>query len=90
MNVVTIHIGKLYQQAQQFSLPGRESTWVAKRLISLMSKGKLVGYSRAPSGEWVKTHVGEIPTKLRLRGVTPEVEEQISKEFWKLVSESPR
>ena len=87
-DVVTIHVSKLYNSAKQFSLPGKEAQWVAKRLADLLRAGKLVGFTQSPSGDWVKINVKEIPTKLIIRGVNNNTAAEISSAFWRELSRS--
>ena len=85
---VVIHIGKLYERACQFSLPGREPQWVASRLAGLFKAGKLVGYVRSPSGDWEKIIIKEVPEELQLRGVDNNKAAEISSAFWRELSRS--
>jgi len=85
---LTIHVYKLYRKAQQHAIPGREAAWVAHKIIGLKKAGKLVGFTRSPSGDWVKITVEETPEKLQLRGVPREVADKISAEFWRQLSRS--
>ena len=87
---LTIHVYKLYREAQQHAIPGREAAWVARKIIGLKKAGKLVGFTRSPSGDWVKITVEEIPAKLQLRGVSPEKAAEISAAFWRMLSEETR
>jgi len=85
---LTIHISKLYREAQQHAIPGREAAWVARKIIGLKKAGKLVGFTRSPSGDWVKITVEEIPAKLQLRGVPRHIADEITSEFWRQLSRS--
>ena len=87
-NMVTIHVGKLFGQACQFSLPGQEARWVARKLVGLFKTGKLVGFTQSPSGDWVKIKVKEIPAKLIIRGVNNNTAAEISSAFWRELSRS--
>jgi len=90
MEVVVIHVGKLFTEARQLSIPGQEARWVSKRLAWLFKTGKLIGFTQSPSGDWVKINVKTTPTKLIIRGVSPEKAAEISAAFWRMLSEETR
>jgi len=88
MTTIVVHVGKLFAQARQLSIPGREAAWVAKKLYTLFKAGKLVGFSYSSSGEWEKIVVREVPQKLQIRGVPLHIADKISAEFWRQLSRS--